>query len=112
MTLRLKWQRLSEEFGLLSHQEAPVRLETLWAEGSAPPNPGSTRAVLAGQVNEQRGSETSVLPNRCSKLTRWLEPSRWCPNGDRERQRLGDTGKALPAQGRGGSATAAVGTVT
>jgi hypothetical protein len=64
-----------EKRGLLSHQEAPVRLETFWAEGSAPPNPGSVRAVLAGRVKQQRGSEASVAWMRGWQLARWLEPS-------------------------------------
>jgi hypothetical protein len=47
-----------------------------------------------------------------SAAGRWLEPSWRCRRGDRERQRLGETGKALPAQGRGGSAVAAARAVT
>jgi hypothetical protein len=71
----------------------PVRLEAFWAFRRAAPNPGSAGEALAGRVNQR---ELAAVGR--------FQPPRRCPSGDRERQRLGDAGKALPAQWRGGSA--------
>jgi hypothetical protein len=71
----------------------PVRLEAFWVFRRAAPNPGSAGEALAGRVNQRE----------LAAAGRFQPPWR-CPSGDRERQRSGDAGKALPAQWRGGSA--------
>lgn len=78
-----------------------ARLEALWVVSSGPPNPRRASAALAGEVNP--GPSTCVsLPviRRARPRTscRVAGTARWCLTGDRERQRLGETVKALPVE--------------
>lgn len=81
-----------------------ARLEAFWAVSSAASKPSSVGAALAEQVNQRRGSWR--LAREAHTVTSCLAvgAAGRCLQGDRERQRLGDTGRALPAERRGGSA--------
>jgi hypothetical protein len=79
----------------------PARLEALWAVSSGPPNPRHVGAALAGEVNLGASTCVSLLVNRRARprtSCRAAGTARWCLFGDKERQRLGETVKALPVE--------------
>jgi len=79
----------------------PARLEALWAVSSGPPNPRYVGAALAGEVNLGASTCVSLLVIRRARprtSCRAAGTARWCLFGDRERQRLGETVKALPVE--------------
>jgi hypothetical protein len=101
---QVEWIHLAEAFRPVGFPRGLARLETFWAVSGTASKPSSASAVLAERVNQQRGSSRLARKAHVVTSCRAVGVARRRLGGDRERQRLGDTGKALPAERRGGSA--------